>query len=101
MTAEKVYKIFQNISDEDCDILGMNPKFARPEWMILRVLPVPPPNVTDEHMIRVLKEIIRSKCVYYICCLGLLFGLSHHYNEGTITIKLILHKSETNSDYLC
>lgn len=28
--------------DEECFILGMDPKFARPDWMIVTVLPVPP-----------------------------------------------------------
>ena len=33
------------ISDETLDIMGLNKDFARPEWMILRALPVPPPPV--------------------------------------------------------
>ena len=35
----------QRISDKDCDILGFNHKFNRPEWMICTVFPVPPPAV--------------------------------------------------------
>ncbi|KAK7486909.1 hypothetical protein BaRGS_00021880 [Batillaria attramentaria] len=42
VTADRVLEVFRQISDEDCRILGMDPKFARPEWMILTVLPVPP-----------------------------------------------------------
>ena len=42
LTAERVLEVFRNISDEDCVILGMDPKFARPDWMIVTVLPVPP-----------------------------------------------------------
>lgn len=42
LTAKRVYEIFKNISDEECYILGMDPKFARPDWMIITVLPVPP-----------------------------------------------------------
>ena len=60
ITAERVYEIFkvswdhlhqhlhqhlhlyQRISDEESEIIGMNPRFARPEWMILTVLPVAP-----------------------------------------------------------
>lgn len=30
------------ISDEECFVLGMDPKFARPDWMIITVMPVPP-----------------------------------------------------------
>ena len=43
--AEEVLKILQRISDKDCDILGFNHKFNRPEWMICTVFPVPPPAV--------------------------------------------------------
>ncbi|PFX11588.1 DNA-directed RNA polymerase II subunit RPB1-like, partial [Stylophora pistillata] len=42
LTAEHVHEIFKRISDEECNILGMNPKFARPDWLIVTVLPVPP-----------------------------------------------------------
>ncbi|KAK8181272.1 hypothetical protein BC567DRAFT_284571 [Phyllosticta citribraziliensis] len=37
--------IFKLISDEALSVLGLNVEFARPEWMILSVLPVPPPPV--------------------------------------------------------
>jgi DNA-directed RNA polymerase II subunit RPB1 len=39
------YNIFKRISDEDCKFLGFHPKLCRPEWLILSVLPVPPPCV--------------------------------------------------------
>lgn len=42
LTAERVLEIFKNISEEHCVVLGMDPKFARPDWMIVTVLPVPP-----------------------------------------------------------
>jgi len=42
LTAERVYEIFRHISDEECYILGMDPKFARPDWMLCTCLPVPP-----------------------------------------------------------
>lgn len=45
LSAERVLEIFKNISDEECECLGMNPRFARPEWMIVTVLPVPPLSV--------------------------------------------------------
>ncbi|MEK6964382.1 MAG: DNA-directed RNA polymerase subunit A' [Nanoarchaeota archaeon] len=42
----------EKVSDDDCVIFGLNPKFARPEWMILTVLPIPPvtmrPSITLE-----------------------------------------------------
>jgi DNA-directed RNA polymerase subunit A' len=41
---------FEDIPDEDIEVLGMNPARSRPEWMILTVLPVPPvtarPSIT-------------------------------------------------------
>jgi DNA-directed RNA polymerase II subunit RPB1 len=42
LTAEQVWEIFSHISDEECTILGMDPKYARPEWMIVTCLAVPP-----------------------------------------------------------
>jgi DNA-directed RNA polymerase II subunit RPB1 len=42
LTAERVYEIFKNISDEECVILGMDPKYARPDWMVITVVPVSP-----------------------------------------------------------
>ncbi|PSQ26025.1 DNA-directed RNA polymerase subunit A' [Halobacteriales archaeon QS_9_68_17] len=41
---------FEDIPDEDIEVLGINPERSRPEWMILTVLPVPPvtarPSIT-------------------------------------------------------
>jgi DNA-directed RNA polymerase subunit A' len=41
---------FEDIPDEDLEVLGMKPDRSRPEWMILTVLPVPPvtarPSIT-------------------------------------------------------
>jgi len=45
LPAEKVLKIFKAISDDDCKLLGLDPKWARPDWMLLTVFPVPPPAV--------------------------------------------------------
>ena len=42
LSAERVYEIFRRISDEDCKLLGLDPKHARPDWMIIGILPVPP-----------------------------------------------------------
>src|SRR3989338_5535069 len=42
----------ERISDDECELFGLNPKFARPEWMVLTVLPIPPvtmrPSITLE-----------------------------------------------------
>lgn len=45
LSPERVHEIFKRISDEEDLILGMDPKYARPEWMIVTVLPVPPLSV--------------------------------------------------------
>ncbi|XP_072286604.1 DNA-directed RNA polymerase II subunit RPB1-like [Pyxicephalus adspersus] len=42
LSPERVLEIFKRITDEECFILGMDPRFARPEWMIFTVFPVPP-----------------------------------------------------------
>ena len=33
------------MSDEAIDVLGLNLKWARPEWLLITVFPVPPPHV--------------------------------------------------------
>ncbi len=50
VTAEKAHEILRRMSDEDCEALGFNVKFSRPDWMILTVLPVPPPPVRPSVM---------------------------------------------------
>lgn len=42
LTPENCYNIFKNISDIDCEIMGIDPKKSRPEMMILKIFPVPP-----------------------------------------------------------
>ncbi|XP_060647567.1 DNA-directed RNA polymerase II subunit RPB1-like [Drosophila nasuta] len=42
LSAERVWEILRHITDEECFVLGMDPKYARPDWMIVSVLPVPP-----------------------------------------------------------
>ncbi len=41
----EIRSLLAAISDEDIRNLGFDPMYARPEWMILTVLPVPPVNV--------------------------------------------------------
>ncbi|CAH0392429.1 unnamed protein product [Bemisia tabaci] len=45
LTAERVWEILKHIIDEECLILGMDPRYARPDWMIVTSLPVPPLSV--------------------------------------------------------
>ncbi|KAI8061444.1 hypothetical protein BC940DRAFT_327795 [Gongronella butleri] len=45
LPAHKVLQILKNISDQDIRDMGLSEEFARPEWMIVTILPVPPPQV--------------------------------------------------------
>lgn len=45
LSGRRVYDILKDISDEDCRMLGLDPRYARPDWMMLTVLPVPPPHM--------------------------------------------------------
>lgn len=55
-TAEDVLRIFKRISEDEMEVMGFNPKWNRPEWMISTVLPVPPPavrpSIIDENVQR-------------------------------------------------
>lgn len=42
LTAERVWEILKHVSEEECVIMGMDPRFAKPDWMLITVLPVPP-----------------------------------------------------------
>jgi DNA-directed RNA polymerase subunit A' len=52
LTPADIRDRFEKIPDEDILVMGMNPDTARPEWMMLTVLPVPPvtmrPSITLE-----------------------------------------------------
>ncbi|MCS7119825.1 MAG: DNA-directed RNA polymerase subunit A' [Nitrososphaerota archaeon] len=56
LTASMIRERFERIPDEDLELIGFDAKNARPEWMILQVLPVPPvyvrPSITLESGIR-------------------------------------------------
>ena len=42
---EVCHSILSRISDQDVVLLGLNPQYARPEWMIWTVMPIPPPSM--------------------------------------------------------
>jgi len=52
LTPIEVRARLAKVLDEDCILLGLNPRYARPEWMVLNVLPIPPvtirPSITLE-----------------------------------------------------
>src|SRR5271170_2941500 len=41
----EIHVLFKKVSDFDLHLLGLSSLYARPEWMILTVMPVPPPPV--------------------------------------------------------
>jgi DNA-directed RNA polymerase subunit A' len=52
ITPIEILERFEKISDSDCMLIGVNPAFARPEWMILTIFQIPPvtmrPSITLE-----------------------------------------------------
>ena len=52
ITPIEILERFEKISDSDCMLIGVNPNFARPEWMVLNIFPIPPvtmrPSITLE-----------------------------------------------------
>ena len=56
LTPSIIRERLERISNDDLELFGFNPTTARPEWMILQVLPVPPvyvrPSITLESGIR-------------------------------------------------
>lgn len=56
LSPDKVLSILKRVTDEDCIAMGFNPIFARPDWMILSVLPVPPPPVRPSIMMDALSR---------------------------------------------
>ena len=45
LTPSEIREWLEKIPDEDLSLLDINKKSARPEWMVLTVLPVPPVTV--------------------------------------------------------
>lgn len=44
-SAYEAHNLLRKVSSSDLDIMGLSEDYARPDWMILTVLPVPPPPV--------------------------------------------------------
>ena len=45
MPVEKILSILKRVTNDDVELIGLSPKYSRPDWMICVVLPVPPPHV--------------------------------------------------------
>lgn len=56
LTPSEVRERLEKINDDDCLLLGINPEVAKPKWMVLKALPVPPvtvrPSITLESGVR-------------------------------------------------
>ncbi|KAJ3243154.1 DNA-directed RNA polymerase II subunit rpb1 [Chytriomyces hyalinus] len=59
ITPADALQLLARITDETCNILGLNPVTSRPEWMITTVLPVPPMCVRPS------VSIDSAVCAYY------------------------------------
>ncbi|CAM9294553.1 unnamed protein product [Ectocarpus fasciculatus] len=77
LPAKRAYEILRNISDADAMKLGLDPRWARPEWLIVSVLPVPPPHVrpsvemdgkrAEDDLTHVLSTIIKNNITLENC----------------------------------
>jgi DNA-directed RNA polymerase III subunit RPC1 len=70
LNALRVLKLFKKMSDSDCELIGMNPKEARPEMFLWQFIPAPPvcirPSVgqdsasTEDDLTAKLGDIVQS-----------------------------------------
>lgn len=92
LTAAKAHKILQRVSDADYQLLGFPTNNVRPDWMILSVLPIPPPTIrpsimdsssrSDDDLTGKLADIIKANN-----------KLAQHIKEGnTETVIDALHQ---------
>ncbi|KAG2087446.1 uncharacterized protein F5147DRAFT_781318 [Suillus discolor] len=42
---DRFIRMFKKMSDSDLHLIGLSDEYAHPEWMILTIMPVPPPPV--------------------------------------------------------
>lgn len=43
-------QVLRGLTNETIEFLGLNPKWARPEWLVITVFPVAPPHVRPSVM---------------------------------------------------
>lgn len=67
---EMILTILKNITDDDIELMGLDPKLSRPEWMVWTIMPVPPPamrpavktdngKINDDDLTHKLNDIIK------------------------------------------
>ncbi|KAJ2818071.1 DNA-directed RNA polymerase II core subunit rpo21, partial [Coemansia sp. 'formosensis'] len=78
VTVERVLQTLKKISDEDAEMIGIDPNYARPEWMLLHVMPVPPmavrpsiqmsaTNACEDDLTHKLNDILKSNARLQSC----------------------------------
>ena len=70
-----VLSVLKRISDEDCQLLGFNPKYARPDRMILQVLPIPPQIARPSIM---MDTSSRSEASFFLHCVYVFSVFTSH-----------------------
>lgn len=45
LPVDRVLAILKRVVNDDVELIGLSPKYSRPDWMICTVLPIPPPHV--------------------------------------------------------
>ena len=65
LTPIRVSAIFKNMSDNDCRILGFDPKTSRPENLIIEYFPIPPLSIRPSYKFKTnnVEDSITSKLV--------------------------------------
>lgn len=75
--------------------MGLNPQWARPEWMMIKVLPIPPPHVRpsvsmdsstigEDDLTLILSSIIKVIIICPFLCFGYCIN---HNNLGKSSVK--------------
>ncbi|KAJ2743394.1 DNA-directed RNA polymerase II core subunit rpo21 [Coemansia sp. BCRC 34301] len=78
ISVERVLQTLKKISDEDAETIGIDPYYARPEWMLLHVMPVPPmavrPSIqmnatsaSEDDLTHKLNDIIKANVRLHSC----------------------------------
>ena len=83
ISPEEVIHIFSQISDPDLQLLGFDPKYSRPEWMIIQNLAVCPPQVRPSVSV---DSSLRSQD-----------DLTHQYNQILKCNEFLRSEKESNA----
>uniref|UniRef100_A0A8C3Q3J8 DNA-directed RNA polymerase subunit n=1 Tax=Chrysolophus pictus TaxID=9089 RepID=A0A8C3Q3J8_CHRPC len=59
LSPERVHEVLKRVPDDECLVLGMDPKFARPEWMAIPHPPLPPFAPPQDDLTHKLADIVK------------------------------------------